>query len=47
MLWQRTGPSPLEHGVAEGDNPVATGLQRHVKLLRRVELFGNAAQNGR
>ena len=42
------GPSSLEQDVIEGENPVRgrQGLYR-VKLLRRVELFGNAALNGR
>jgi hypothetical protein len=37
----------LEQGVIEGENPVLdTDYQCFVMRSRRVELFGNAAQNG-
>jgi hypothetical protein len=52
VVWRsvfRVGPciSLLEQGVIEGENPVFdTDYQCFVMRSQRVELFGNAAQNG-
>jgi hypothetical protein len=38
--------SSLELDIIEGENPVMDGRYIPIEYLRRVELFGNAAQNG-
>ncbi|OOO03766.1 hypothetical protein OAory_01072900 [Aspergillus oryzae] len=46
MLRVRPCLSALERAVREGEIPSGMGVRARVKLLRRVELFGNAALNG-